>query len=111
MTKLTVAIIFLLVSSLVGAEDLFCNVSVNTEVVAATEFAVAPKTKMTYVLVEGYTFSIANLGESKYELEIYDSAGATRSYATAYLRATTDQLGWTLWSRDILLETSCKLAR
>ena len=111
MTKLIVALSFMLVSGLVCAEDLICNVSVNTEVVAETEFTVVPKTKVTYVLVEDYTFFVANLGESKYELEIYDSAGPTRFYATSYLRTTSDQLAWTLWSRDILLETSCKLAR
>lgn len=111
MAKTIIALTFLLSASMAKASDLVCNVKINAEEAAVTEFTVAPNTEVTYAVLEGYKFFVSNLGNSKFELEIYDSNGPTRSYATGHLRNLTDDLSWTLWSREILLETTCKLAR
>lgn len=111
MKKLIAALFLTLISSSVFAEELFCNVTVNMETVAEVEFTSAPKTNTAYVVAEGFSFYITNKGNSKFELEVFNLDGPSRSYAEGYLRTQEDTLAWTLWTRDILLETRCKLAK
>ena len=109
MKKLIFFCMFLF-SSLSFAEDLLCVVKVNLSVVGEVEISVAPSSAHThYMEVEGFRFYITNKGHSKFELEIYNPNDPSRGYAEGFLRTAEDQLTWTLWSRDILLESSCRL--
>ena len=108
--KRWIFVMMLLVSTSVLAEDLNCTVSVNMEVVAEEVFTVAPKTKVTYVNAADFVFYVANKGNSKFELEIFNVDAPSRSYATGFLRTNEDALTCTLWTNDYLLETSCRLA-
>ncbi len=95
----------------VHSEEVFCTVKVNLETVAETQFNIGATERLMYVQAEDFAFYLANKGQSKFELEVFDGSVPSRSYAQGVLRALTDELTWTLWSRDILLETSCKLVQ
>ena len=110
MTKLIISFVLLLATTSAFAENLICTVSVNLQVVAEAEVTAEVKNKEIYVQAEDFTFYVTILGNSKFEMEIFDMTTPSRSYAQGYLRSAADELTWTLWSRDILLDTSCKLA-
>lgn len=93
------------------SEELFCTVSVNLETVAETEFNLEVSERTKYVDAGDFVFYVKNMGDSKFELEVFDGSVPSRSYALGILRNATDDLKWSLWTRDILLETSCKLSQ
>jgi hypothetical protein len=92
------------------AENLACSVSANGDLLAQTTFSLAVNEQKNYISAGTFYFYVKNKGESKFELEIFNSDGPSRSYAEGNLRNSEDMLAWTLWTRDILLETNCKLA-
>jgi hypothetical protein len=94
----------------VFAEDLSCTVIANHDVLAEVEINVATKEQSNYINAGSFSFYVTNKGDSLFELEIFNTNGPTRSYAEGVLRVVSDKLAWTLWTRDILLETNCKLA-
>ena len=109
-----IKVLFLLVGLSVGfpkayAEDLRCSLAVNGESAVVLEFSVEAGTKKMFIDSNDYRFFLINKGQSKFELEIYDAYSATRSYSAGYLRTNQDELSWTFWSREVLLETTCKL--
>ncbi|MBY0412537.1 MAG: hypothetical protein K2Q18_00155 [Bdellovibrionales bacterium] len=110
MKKILSVLLLVLVSTSAFAETITCNVQVSLEEVARVEFDLAPNTQTKYVASEGFSFYLNNKGDSKFELEIFNIDGPSRSYAEGYLRSPNDTLTWTLWTRDILLATECKLA-
>lgn len=103
-------IMLLCVSTSIFAEELNCTVSVNLEVVAEEVFTIDAKTKVAYLKADDFVFYVANKGNSKFELEIFNVDAPSRSYAEGYLKTVEDSLTWTLWTKDYLLETSCRLA-
>lgn len=111
MKKFVIALALALTSNVVFAEELYCTVSVNMDTVAEVQFKVEPKTKSAYVIADDFSFYINNKGAGKFELEIFNLEGPSRSYAEGYLRTAEDTLSWTLWTRDYLLETRCVLAQ
>lgn len=108
--KSLIFVMMLFFSTSILAEELRCTVSVNMEVVAEEVFTVEAKTKVTYVNAADFVFYVANKGNSKFELEIFNVSAPSRSYAEGFLRTNEDALTWTLWTNDYLLETSCRLA-
>ncbi|MBC7714558.1 MAG: hypothetical protein H7177_14525 [Rhizobacter sp.] len=111
MPKMFIALTFLISSSFAFAENVQCNYSVNGgEAVETGVFNVAANSKEIYVDAEDYRFFISNKGNAKFELEIFDAYAPSRSYATGYLRTAADDISWAFWSRDVLIETTCKLA-
>lgn len=111
MKKLIIALALSLSSSALLAEELFCTVSVNFETVAEVQLQVEPTQKEAYVMADAFSFYVTNKGQGKFELEIFNADEPSRSYAEGFLRTKEDTLAWTLWSRDMLLETKCKLAQ
>lgn len=111
MKKLIVAMMLSLCSTAVFAEELFCTLSVNMETVGEVQFKAEPQAKTPYLIADGFSFYVSNKGNSKFELEIFNLEGPSRSYAEGFLRSKEDTLAWTLWTRDMLLETKCKLAQ
>lgn len=92
------------------AENLLCQVSINMEVQSKLSLQVPLDENILYAKFQPFQMRIKNLGASKFEIEVYDSEEPSRSYAKGTLRAEDDEVRWTLWRRDILLETSCSLA-
>lgn len=112
MKKMLILSAFLMAtSSNAFAENIKCFLSVNSEPVAEVEFNLEANTKELFIDSTDYRFYLANKGNSKFELEVYDAYAPSRSYAIGYLRIAKDELSWAFWSRDILLETTCKLAQ
>jgi hypothetical protein len=102
--------VFALSIQTLHAEALNCDVSLNGEIVAENNLFVNVAEQKNYVTLGTFYFYVKNMGNSQFELEIYNTDGPLRSYAEGNLRTLTDKLSWTLWTRDILLETKCKLA-
>lgn len=110
MKKVIIISMLLCNANIANAADLSCRISVNTEVVSETTIELEENSKLVFEEVEGFRFMVNNHGASKYELEIFDSNGSSRSYASGYLKTLEDEIGWSFWSRDILIESSCKLS-
>jgi hypothetical protein len=91
------------------AEDLVCQIKINTGLVSEINVTLAPKIRKMFDTYEGYRFYLNNLGDKKFEVEVYNPADPSRGYAEGFLRTQEDKLGWILWSQDILLDVSCKL--
>lgn len=91
------------------AADLICEVKESLTQVSIVDLKVNEGAKIPYEKISGYTFNITNLGNSKFELDIFDANTTSRSYSTGYLRTNEDSITWTFWSRDTLIEASCKL--
>lgn len=109
MIRLLVALFFALTSNFVHAETIKCFISVNAERVVETEFSVLPGNKELFADSGDYRFFMKNFDHSKFELEVYDVYAPSRSYSTGFLRTSEDELAWAFWSRDVLIETTCKL--
>ncbi|MBC7428871.1 MAG: hypothetical protein H7336_09690 [Bacteriovorax sp.] len=111
MFKLIIALTLIISSSFALAENIQCNYSMNGKAAIETGvFLVAQNTKQVFVEAADYRFFISNKANSKFELEIFDAFTPSRSYATGYLRTLEDEISWAFWSRDVLIETTCKLA-
>lgn len=110
MMKMLATLTFIMLStSGVFAEDIKCSISVNAEPVVAVEFSVLPGTKEMFVDSTDYRFFLTNKGNSKFELEVFDAYAPSRSYSIGYMRTLEDELSWAFWSREVLIETTCKL--
>lgn len=109
MKALVIAAALFFVAPKLYSEELFCAVRMNLETVAETQLTLGSNERVMFAQVGDYVFYITNKNHSKFELEIFDGNNLSRSYAQGVLKVATDDVMWTLWSRDILLETSCKL--
>lgn len=98
-----------IIPSISFAEELICQVKVNTQTVSEQKLTVPANASIPYAEVEGFRMKINNHGASKFELEIFDPSVPSRGYAEGSLKDAKDELKWTLWTRDILLETACRL--
>lgn len=92
-----------------SASDLVCQIKVNTGLFSEVNITLAPQTRKMFDEYEGYRFYLNNLGDKKFEVEVYNPADPSRGYAEGFLRTQEDKLGWILWSQEILLDVSCKL--
>ena len=110
MKKIYLLMVLVFSSQVLFAEELVCSITANGDLLAETQFSLEAKAETQYATGGSYSFYLHNLGSSKFEMEIYNNDGPSRSYSTGFLRNSADTLTWTLWTRDILLETSCKLA-
>lgn len=92
------------------AEILNCEVIGNHELLSSTKLEVKTSASYLYAQHGSYSFYVKTSPINQYEIEIYNSSGPIRSYVVGKLELLKDKLAWTLWTRDILLETNCKLA-
>ena len=103
-------VLLLLNSVAANSASLNCEVINDHEVISSSEVEASLGQSLQYASIGSYTFYVKQTELSQFELEIYNSNGPIRSYASGTLKKTTDKLAWTIWTRDILLETNCKLA-
>ncbi len=96
-------------SHLARAELLLCKVKLRTENYSEKKISTASGESTQFEDVEGYRLKLNNLGGSKFEIEVFDGNAETRSYARATLKNSANELSWSLWSRENLIESSCKL--
>jgi hypothetical protein len=92
------------------AENIYCQVSVNLEIQSKSTIQVSLDENISYAKIQSFQMKIKNLGFFKFEIEVYDSDEPARHYAKGTLRSSDDEIKWTLWRRDIIIETTCRLA-
>lgn len=107
-STLTAALVFLAVPAF--AQELICQVSVNMDKTFQETLDVPENGSAFVGEVEGFRIRVNARGSSKFELEVFEGSGPSRSYAEGFLRTAEDEIKWTLWTREILLEASCRLA-
>ena len=106
--KNTIFVTFLLlITTSVNAFELFCMVKLNLDKVISTRVEVPVNSSVPYGKIPGFSFKVKNLGYDKFEIDVFNGRADSRSYAEGLLRGADDELRWTLWSRSVLLETSC----
>ncbi|OUR97277.1 hypothetical protein A9Q84_13200 [Halobacteriovorax marinus] len=108
MKKISLLFAFVICSSTM-ATDLICKINLNTTNVFTTKVSVEAGEKVTIAAGEQYSFFLKNLVGDDYELEVLNVQAPSRSYALASLSTSSDKLQYSLWSRDILLEASCRI--
>ena len=103
-------ILLSLISVSANSAVLNCVVITDHEVISSSQVESSLSKSLQYASIGSYSFYVKQTESSQFELEIYNMNGPIRSYASGSLEKTTDKLAWTIWTRDILLETNCKLA-
>lgn len=93
------------------AEDLACSVNLNLQNVSDVEISVQAKEKAVFAEFENFKFFVSNKGDSKFEIEVFNANEESRSYASGNILNAKDEVTWTLWTRDYLIDASCKLAK
>lgn len=101
----------LLTSQLSKAEILNCIISVNKKVSFDKLIEIKSGATFQFDDINIYRIRIHNLGNSKFEIESYDSEAPSRTYSDAFLRSSQDELNWIIWSREVLLETNCRMVQ
>lgn len=96
--------------SIAHAETLECEVKVNTELSSRQSLKLTSGEAKAFGKLKDYAFKLNNKGDGRFELEVFDPSAPSRSYAEAKLRDAGDEVRWTLWSREILLEAACSKA-
>lgn len=109
MKHLFLSLTVLLAGAAAQAQDLFCRLTVNTEVMVDTKVSTVVGKNVAIGTYGNYQISVRNQGDSKYFIEVYET-NVSRTYADGVLRSEADEVKWTLWSREILMEASCRLA-
>jgi hypothetical protein len=109
MKKLLIFTAFTINSMTMGA-DLICKVKVNSEEALETKVIIDEGQKIKYASAENFTFFVKQINSTDYEIELLDMSVPSRSYAKASLNSGADKLQYSLWSRDMILESNCRIA-
>lgn len=109
MKHLLLTLTLLLSGAAAQAQDLFCKLTVNSEVIVDTKVSTVIGKNAAIGSFDNYQVSVRNQGASKFYIEVYE-VNVARTYSDAVLRTEEDEMKWTLWSREVLMEASCRLA-
>jgi len=93
----------------VASVEILCRVMVNTETVARDRVLVPEGSRAVFAETNGYSFRVGRKASRIFEIEFYDPSAPMRGYASGTLKTADDEVQWALWTRDILLEASCRL--
>lgn len=96
-------------STSIVASEFTCNIKINNEDVHNTSFEVSEGEKFMFADSSSLKFSLKAMKKEKYELEAFDLSIPSRSYATSMVKEKGDNLSYTLWTRDSLIEVKCEL--
>lgn len=107
--KKIVAVTFLLICHHGLAANIECQIAVNTIIDQKNTFEINAKESFTYGQYQEFKFKLNAHGHDQYEIEVFDSNTPARSYAEGNLNLPDQQVKWAYWSREVLIETVCKL--
>ncbi|GEM_PF-6758724 len=96
-------------STSIVASELTCNIKINSEDVHNTSFEVSEGQRIKFADSPDLKFSLKAMTKDKFELEAFDLAVPSRTYAIGRLKDRGDDLNYTLWTRDLLIEVNCEL--
>jgi hypothetical protein len=104
-----ILLVALSISQVSRAEVLLCQIKENTKLAITRKVLVAPGAKVLFADVNGFRFTINSGGSGQFEIETFDPNVPARTYAQGRLQSLSDVLKSSLWTRYVLLETSCQL--
>ncbi|MDB2425930.1 hypothetical protein N9W41_00155 [bacterium] len=107
MSKLIMIISILAFSTNAFPAQIFCKIKVNTELVFKTQFDETNK-KTILGKYGDYQISLVNKGHLNYEIEAYNNEIPSRTYALGNLNTVSNKISLDLWTRDVLLQSSCE---
>ncbi len=95
-------------TSILSAE-IICDIKTNGGHTFSTIIEIKEGQKVEFADIEGLKFKLKSKYNSHYEMEIFDIDGPSRTYVEGSLKIKSDKVQYSLWTRDILLESSCSL--
>ena len=107
MSKLTVFFCTFALSTSAFSSQIFCKIKLNSELVYKTQFEETQK-KVILGKYNDYQISITKKGPSTFEIEAYNREIPSRTYALGTLDSSADQVSLDLWTRKVLLQSSCE---
>lgn len=96
-------------SSTVGASEFNCNIKINNEDVHNTSFEVGKGEKVQFADSPSLKFSLKSMAKNRFELEAFDLVVPSRTYAIGRLKDRGDDLTYSLWTRESLIDVKCEL--
>jgi hypothetical protein len=109
MKKLVLASALIFNIAYAFSQDVSCEFLVNSELVSDTKMSLEPKVKKMFEKQDNFRFYFTSLGNSKYEIEVYNPSEPSRIYSSGYLRSSHDRIEWAQMAEDYLFEISCRL--
>lgn len=91
-----------------AGRPLFCKALYNNETVLAHEVEVKNE-RATFGEFDEFTFYLTAKNDNKVELQSYNAADPSRSYATAILKDAGDVVELSIWNNFHILDVQCKL--
>lgn len=97
----------LMMTSGAFAQDLNCEVKMNTVKIWRAQVSVSENESLRLGDFEGFRIYLHNRGAKQSELEVYDGELTQRIYAKGSLQSDEDLLSLSLWKREALLDVQC----
>lgn len=110
--KLMIAGILLLSSTAFAKEMKFdCRTSFNGQVVGRTMVPLMnQRSPMPFAKFESFSYFLAPKADGKIELQSFNIADPSRSYASASIKVPGDYVELSIWNNAYLMEVRCTLA-
>jgi len=93
-----------LISLNLSATEISCFVEKNLSPVLEFTEEVAVGERISIGEIDQFKFYLKSLNYNQFEIEIYDRETPSRQYT----EGSGENLKWTLWSREVLLNINCK---
>ena len=90
------------------SSQLECELERNFQNLTTQKIELKGNEKTLFATDQSFSFFVTQLNHRKFEIEIYDSIGITRQYASGTLDSADDNLSWELWSQNDLLGIHCR---
>ena len=110
---MNISFIILICLSLLNLSQAFCAITLecsgrhNTKIEYTKKIAINTRTETKLPKLGYLDTKIKSLGNSQYELEIFDPSNPSRSYSTGVLKSTNDFIKWANWDREAIYEIAC----
>lgn len=106
----TLALLVLGFSLTATAKDmkLTCTAQRNLDLVVSEEISLAPGAKnIVFGDFEEFRFYVTDKGSDIIEVQAYNGAESSRTYATGKLTAEGDFVEASVWNRELILDVRC----
>lgn len=109
--KKLILILSLLSTQMLLAEDFYCTTSYNGETSPVEKVSVTEGETTMFGNIEGFKFRLKQYKAFKHCLDIFDAENESRYYSCATAQKADDKLEWAIWTRNRLMEISCKVVK
>lgn len=108
MKFLTLASLLMSFSSFAQAQNFLCKATYNLETVLKEKVSLE-KSPVTFGGFESFTFHLQRKADGRIELQASNMDEPSRSYATAALKNTGDNVELSVWTNQYIMEVRCTL--